>query len=201
MHHHASDAEIIDLVLGGDVDAYEVLVKRHTPVAGRIVAGKVPREDAAEVVHEVFVRAYRSLATYQGRSPFDHWLSRIAVRCCHDFWRERYRRREVPISSLSDETQDWLERVSTGLDGDDPAGAAGSFAHYEARELLTWLLGHLSADDRLVLTLTHLEGRSTREAADLLGWSQAKVKVRAHRARGKLRHLVDSTGPDAGENR
>ncbi len=201
MHSHPSDAEIIRLVLDGEVDAYEVLVKRHTPLAGRIVAGKIPREDAAEVVHEVFVRAYRSLATFDHRSPFAHWLSRIAVRCCHDFWRERYRRREVPISSLSDDTRDWLERVAIGLDGDDGPAPAGSAERYEAAELLTWLLDHLAADDRLVLTLTHLEGHSTREAADLLGWSQAKVKVRAHRARSKLRRLVDSAGRETGENR
>jgi RNA polymerase sigma-70 factor (ECF subfamily) len=201
MHPHPSDAGIIRQVLDGEVNAYEELVKRHTPLAGRIVAGKVPREDAAEVVHEVFVRAYRSLATFDGRSPFDHWLSRIAVRSCHDYWRERYRRREVPISSLTDDTRDWLERVSIGPDGEDGPAPAESAGQYEAREMLTWLLDHLPADDRLVLTLTHLEGHSTREAAVLLGWSQSKVKVRAHRARTKLRRLVDEAGRETGENR
>jgi RNA polymerase sigma-70 factor (ECF subfamily) len=60
----------------------------------------------------------------------------------------------------------------------------------EAAELLQWALGHLSAENRLVLTLVHLDGYSVREAARLLGWSVVNVKVRAHRARHQLRKLL-----------
>jgi RNA polymerase sigma-70 factor (ECF subfamily) len=59
-----------------------------------------------------------------------------------------------------------------------------------AAELLQWALGHLSAENRLVLTLVHLDGYSVREAAGLLGWSAVNVKVRAHRARQLLRTLL-----------
>ena len=60
----------------------------------------------------------------------------------------------------------------------------------EAAELLQWALGQLSAENRLVLTLVHLDGNSVREAAQLLGWSVVNVKVRAHRARRMLRTLL-----------
>ena len=60
----------------------------------------------------------------------------------------------------------------------------------EAAELLQWALRHLSAENRLVLTVVHLDGYSIREAAGLLGWSAVNVKVRAHRARQMLRTLL-----------
>jgi RNA polymerase sigma-70 factor (ECF subfamily) len=61
--------------------------------------------------------------------------------------------------------------------------------------VLEWALRQLSAEDRAVLTLVHLEGHSVREAAKLLGWSAINVKVRAHRARQALRTLLnDRTG-------
>jgi RNA polymerase sigma-70 factor (ECF subfamily) len=56
-------------------------------------------------------------------------------------------------------------------------------------EVLDWALGQLSPENRLVLSLVHLEGRTVREAADLLGWSMINVKVRCHRARQKLRSI------------
>ncbi|NIO03758.1 MAG: sigma-70 family RNA polymerase sigma factor [Proteobacteria bacterium] len=60
----------------------------------------------------------------------------------------------------------------------------------KARELLDWALDRLSPEDRLVLELVYLEGLSGREAADLLGWSVANVKVRSLRARSKLPNLL-----------
>lgn len=201
MPHHVSDADIIDRVLAGDVDVFETLVDRYTPAVWRIVAAKVPRQEAPEVVHDVFVRAWRSLPGFSGRHPFANWLSRIAVRTCHDFWRERYRRREVTVGSLSDDTRDWLAGVSSedGLAGGNPPPDPAD--RFEARELLDWLLNQLSADDRMVLTLTYLEGLSGREAADMLGWSTAKVKVRSHRARVKLSRLVEQAGLNTGGSR
>lgn len=201
MPNHVSDADIIARVLAGDVDVFGTLIDRYTPAVWRIVAAKVPRQEAPEVVHDVFVRAFRSLPGFSGRHPFGNWLSRIAVRACHDFWRERYRRREVTVSSLSDETRDWLAGVSSedGLAGGNPP--PDPEASYEARELLEWLLAQLSADDRMVLTLTYLEGLTGREAAEMLGWSTAKVKVRSHRARAKLNRLVETAGLDTGESR
>jgi RNA polymerase sigma-70 factor (ECF subfamily) len=56
---------------------------------------------------------------------------------------------------------------------------------------LQWALGRLSPENRLVVTLVHLDGHSIREAAALLGWSMINVKVRAHRARRALRNILE----------
>jgi RNA polymerase sigma-70 factor (ECF subfamily) len=182
-----TDAQIIGRVLGGDVNAFEGLVNRYRSRVFGIIMKHVPAESAEDVAQESFLEAYRSLGSFSGRSSFGHWLSRIATRCCYHFWRERRGSPTVSVSSLSDNTEEWMDRVLS-------AGSQESFlmeaAKQEAAEVLTHALGKLSAADRMVLALVHLDGYSVQEAADLLGWSTVAVKVRAHRSRRKLRKII-----------
>ncbi len=182
------DLDIISEVLDGDTNRFEVLIDRHREHVFRIVGRRVPREDVDETAHEVFVRAWSSLASYRGKSPFQHWLSKIAVRTCHDYWRNRYRSKESPMSSLDEDHADWLENTMT----EEPdASFNRNESRMMAREITMMALAQLSPADRTVIELVHLEERPVREAADLLGWSTANVKVRAHRARKKLRKILE----------
>ena len=181
-----SDAEIVRRVIEGEINAFESLLLRHKDHVLEVVKKHVPYNEVEETAHDVFVRAYQSLSTFKGRSSFKQWLSAIAVRACYDFWRKRYRYRELPMSSLTEEHEGWLEKILSNRSGqsfDDKA------SQREARELLDWALDRLSPGDRMVLELVYLEGLSGREAADLLGWTVANVKVRSLRARRKLRNL------------
>jgi len=182
----SDDLEIIRRVLHGEIDRFAELIARYQQHVTRIVNRHVPSDRVAEVAHDVFVRAYTSLSSFSAQTPFEHWLSRIAVRTCYDFWRTR-RREELPVSALTTEHQSWMDHV-LAAESDDQFREQSR--KREAAELLQWALGHLSAENRLVLTLVHLDGYSVREAADLLGWSVVNVKVRAHRARQLLRTLL-----------
>ncbi len=182
------DAEIIDRVLGGDIDAFESLLVKHEDHVFAIVRKHVPPEQAEETAHEVFIRAFHSLATYRGKGGFKQWLSSIAIRTCHDYWRQVYRSRELPMSSLTERHQTWLEGVVSDHSGrtfDEKA------AQEEARELLDWALEKMSPEDRLVLELMHLEGFSAKETAALTGWTATNVKVRAFRSRRRLEKLLE----------
>jgi len=182
-----SDAEIVRRVIEGEINAFESLLLRYKDHVLGVVRKHVPYNEVEETAHDVFVRAYQSLSTFKGRSSFKQWLSAIAVRACYDFWRKRYRSREVPMSSLTEEHQEWLEKVVSNRSGqsfDDKD------SQKKAVELLDWALNRLSPEDRMVLELVYLEGLSGREAADLLGWTVANVKVRSLRARRKLRNLL-----------
>ena len=183
-----SDLEIISEVLDGDTNRFEVLIERHREHVFRIVGRRVPREDVEEVAHDVFVRAWSSLPSYRGESPFDYWLSKIAVRTCHDFWRRRYRSKEAPMSSLGEDHSEWLESTMASESG---ASFSSDESRMIARDLMMRALAHLSPDDRAVIELVHLEERPVKEAADMLGWSTANVKVRAHRSRKKLRKILE----------
>ena len=183
-----ADDEIIRRVLAGEVDLFVELINRHKQHVARIVAGHVRHDMVEEVSHDVFVRAYMSLSTYSFRTPFDHWLATIALRCCYDAWRQVAGRKEVPESSLQEEHQQWADRLVAATSKERFDDLA---RQQEATELLQWALEKLSPENRMVLTLVHLEGYSVREAATRLGWTTINVKVRAHRARQQLRKILE----------
>jgi RNA polymerase sigma-70 factor (ECF subfamily) len=182
-----NDTETIRRVLDGDVNAFESLVVRYRALVLKIVQRHVDRGDVEETAQEAFVRAYRSLPTFKGQSHFSHWLSAIAMRTCHDYWRKAYRSREIPLSAITERHQEWLEEVLAAEAGEPSSGGT---LQEEAKEFLDWVLTRLSAKDRIVLELIYLEDLPVKEAASLLGWSVANVKVRAFRSRRKLEKLL-----------
>lgn len=183
-----SEDAVIEQVRQGNINAFEILVARYEQEVFRRVRRHVPAADVEDTAQEVFIRAYRSLATYRGRGAgFRSWLAAIAVRTCCDHWRRVYRRRETPLSALTDAHQQWLDAALAETAEQDlkQRGAAD-----QAREILEAALGRLPPEDRMVLELVYLEGHSGREAAALMNWSVAKVKVRCYRARGKLENFL-----------
>lgn len=188
----SGDAEIVEQVVAGDVHAFEHLLRKYQNHVVILLKKHLPYDQIEETAQDVFIRAYRSLPTFRGESSFKQWLSTIAVRTCYDFWRKHYKSRELPMSSLTENHQVWLEEAIA-------AQSSQSFHEQslqkEAREILDWALDRLSAADRMVLELVYLEGYSLKEAADLLGWSIANVKVRSFRSRKKLHKLLTQARP------
>ena len=182
------DMEIISRILEGDRNAFEILLDRYRNHVFGIVLKRVSPGEAEEVAHEVFIRAYKSLPRFRGESPFSHWLAKVAVRTCHDHWRKRYRNREIPMNSLSEEHVQWIENTAT---------AESSWNHESdeserlAGDVLEIALSRLHPDDRAVVELVHLDEYSIKETSEILGWSQGKVKIRAFRARKKLRKIIE----------
>lgn len=187
----SQESDLLRRIRQGETDRFADLISRYQRHVIRIVGRRVPADHVEEIVHDVFVRAYFGLAQFSESVSFDHWLAGIAVRACYDFWRAR-KRVELPVSALTDEHHRWIERVLSAESDDQFRNQA---RQREATEVLDWALGQLSPENRAVLTLVYLDGYSTREAAELLGWSLINVKVRAHRARQALRKLLSHTSP------
>jgi RNA polymerase sigma-70 factor, ECF subfamily len=181
------DAAIIARVRNGEVDAFERLLAKYRSHVFSIVLNHVPPAHAEEVAHEVFVRAYQSLTTYSRKSPFDCWIARIAVRSCYDFWRRRKGTREIPVSALSENQMEWIDRIGNA---ESQKAFEAQAIQREASEVLDWALNRLKPEDRMVLILVHHDGHSVRETAELLGWSIAKVKIQAYRSRLALRRII-----------
>jgi len=180
----ASDGELINQVLAGSINTFEVLLTRYRAYVFAIVSRLMPEAMVPDLAQEIFVEAYRSLAGYDTSKPFKNWLAGIALHRCRDHWRQKYRRREIPLSALTGEHQDWLERLAEHQAGE----SFGSLARQrEARDILDQALARLSPDDRLVLSLVYFEGFSIKETAQMLNWSLFNVKVRTYRARMKMR--------------
>jgi len=132
--------------------------------------------ECEELVQEVFVEAYFSLKSYRGRAPFLHWLRKIGTRVGYRFWKEQAKRKAlVPLTDF-----DAIEKKDTN-----------EVDSQIAAEILHSLLARLSKADRLVLTLMYFEQNSTREIAARMGWNRAMVKMRALRARKKLKKIAE----------
>jgi RNA polymerase sigma-70 factor (ECF subfamily) len=183
------ESDLVRRIRQGETERFAELIDRYQRHVGRIVGRRVPADRVAELVHEVFVKAYVNLPQFSNSVPFEHWLAGIAVRTCYDFWRQRTRD-EVPASALSDDHQRWIEQT---LSSQSDRQFREQTAKQEAADVLEWALRQLSPENRAVLTLVHLDGYSVREAAQLLGWTLVNVKVRAYRARQAMRALLRHT--------
>lgn len=173
----ANDIEDIRKSRDGDSDAFRRLIERHQAHIGRIM-WRFSRDQRVheELVQDVFVEAYLSLRTYRGKSPFAHWLSRIATRVGYHYWKQAGRQRTTESFTL----QEWDELTSSATENRNPSQAAA---------LLHELMAKLSPRDRLVLTLRYLEECDVAETAKRTGWTKSMVKVQTWRARKKLQRL------------
>jgi RNA polymerase sigma-70 factor (ECF subfamily) len=185
----SDDTSVIRNTLRGNINSFEILIERYQDYVARIVGNHVPWQEVPEVAHDIFVQAYQSLGGFHGTGSFKNWLAKIAIRCCHDFWRGYYQKQENLAGPLPEACRDWVDHLLTDQSSERDA------ERVEARDLLQWALGQLSAGDRMVLTLTHLNEYSVAEAAELLDWSVTRVKVQSHRARKKLRKIITKILP------
>lgn len=164
--------------------AARALVEHFHPLVIKIARAHRPRRMAEEdLAQEIFLKMFTRLQQYQGRDgvPFEHWLSRLAVTTCLDALRAEKRRPEWRWADLGDGERDWVEFFVGEIPTSAPSDLLG------AREVVEKLLERLSAEDRLVITLLDLEERSVAEISQLTGWGVSLVKIRAFRARRKLR--------------
>jgi RNA polymerase sigma factor (sigma-70 family) len=167
-------------------DAARQLVEHLHPLVIRIVRAHLPRRVLEEdLAQEVFMKMFTRLDQYQGAVPFPHWVSRIAVTTCIDHLRAQKRRPEFRWADLSENEADVLDAVLTS-ENDTDAGDA-----LAARELVGKLLDQLKPDDRMVIQLLDLEQKTLVEIRELTGWNLTLIKVRAFRARRKLKKLFE----------
>jgi len=183
------DEALIARIVNGDVNVFETLIGRYDRYVLGILRKHLPPGQVEEMSQDVFIRIFRSLSAYRPRGGFKKWLSTIAVRACYDFWRKKYRSREVPMSALSEDQERWLNHAVSDQSAEIFRDTA---SRTEAAEILEWVLSRLSAEDRMVIELVYLEDMSVREAAEILGWSVANVKVRAFRIRRKLKTMLET---------
>ena len=183
-----TDSEIVQRVLGGDVEIFRQLIDRYQNYVFKVTSQHVSPQFVEEVAHDAFVRVYKSLANFKNKGDFKNWLLSITLRTCYDFWRAKYRVLELPVSSLSERHLEWLDRF---VSDQAMQKCRQERKRSEAREILSWVLGQLTPADRMVLELVYLEGFSCREAGELLGWSVANVKIRSYRCRKKLKILIE----------
>jgi RNA polymerase sigma-70 factor (ECF subfamily) len=177
---------LVARVVAGDEAAARDMVGRLWPQIIRIVRRHLPRRSSEEdLAQEVFMKVFARLGQWRDEMPLEHWVSRVAVNTCLDALRWDKRRPELRWADLSEAEAEVLDHV---LHDETDREAGDAMA---SRELAHKLLQTLKPADRLVLTMMDMEGRSVAEVQRATGWSATLVKVRAFRARRKLRKAFE----------
>lgn len=179
------DAALIGRVARGDQEAAATLVERLRPAVLKCVRRRLPRwatED--DLVQAVFAKVFSKLHQFSGTVPLECWVTRIAVNMSLNQIAYESVRPEWRMSDLTEEQQAGLENRA------DFAG--DSTDQRDAREFVHLLMDHLEPDERLIITLLHIEQRSTYEISRITGLSVSLVKVKAFRTRRKMRRLSRS---------
>lgn len=179
----ATDEAIVGRVLDGDIAAFELIMRRYNQRLFRVVRGIVPGDAAAEdVVQEAYLRAFEKLATFQGRSSFATWLTRIAVyQALAD---RRVSKRAAPMDEQA------LQEAGARMrfNPDQPPEHA---SNHELGRVLAVAIDQLPDDLRVVFMMRMVEELDTHETARCLDLSESNVKVRLHRARSLLQEQID----------
>ena len=152
------------------------------------------QEIARDLAQEAFLKAFAALATYRAEMPFGAWLRAIVTNVCYDELRRRKRRPEELVGDFSEPELGWMQLVSTATPEELVSEAE---QRRESHDLAHRLLDTLKPEDRMVLVLKDSEDLGVAEIAETMGWSEAKVKIRAFRARQMLRkqaHRMMSVG-------
>ena len=194
----AAALEAAERVLSGDDGAFRVIVETYGEWLAGVVGRRVPLQEVQDVVQDAFVRAYRALPGFRRECPLRVWLVRIAKLAAADHWRRQYRNREVAMSDFDEAGLVGVERAAAAGEAERSAEEERSEA---ARELVETAMGRISPEDRAVLTMTELEGKSMEETAAALGCGISAAKVRAFRARKRLKKAVEAIlaeGKDGG---
>jgi RNA polymerase sigma-70 factor, ECF subfamily len=191
----SEDTELLIRAQAGDTAAFEALVERHrSRVYGLAMRMLNSSEDAAEVLQETFLSAYRNLPNFRGDAQFGSWVYRIAAN--HALMRLRHRRVVNQIEAPLDGPQ-FNERGSLVEDVSDFRDAEGDAMDKELRQAIEDGAARLGDEYREVFVLKDLEGMSYEEIAELTGATVPAVKSRLHRARLSLRQAIDTFYADS----
>ena len=178
------DAELLQRIRDGATDDFAELVRRHqSRVFAILYRYERDAQRVEDLAQETFVKAWRALGQFDARAPFEHWISRIAVRTALDHLRrEKKHKQEIGLPELGEDALDWLRSSDEKRTELDDRSAA---------EVLNLGMQALSPSDRMVITMLEIEGRSIKEIAAAMGISGLAVRVRGVRARARLKRALE----------
>lgn len=185
-----TDKEIVERILGGDTEYYQLIIRRYNRRLYRVTRAIVQDENETEdIIQETYVRAYEHLVQFAGRSLFSTWLTRIAI---HEAWSRMRRRRkqrgiDAPVEALRK-----ASRVTHTPEDD--------LLTTEARTVLEQAIDSLPELLRSVFVMRSLEEMTTAEIAECLEITEEAARMRFQRARLALRRALYNRAHATGSN-
>ena len=181
----AKAGALVAAALRHDDEAARELVRILYPLVVKVVRSHRPRRTSEEdLCQMIFIKMFQKLGQFSGAVPLEHWVSRIAVNTCLNQLASEKVRPELRHADLTAEELAVVENLAA------PAVELGPDQKLASRQLVEHLLTALKPAERLVINLLYLEGRSVAETQAVTGWSAALMKVRAFRARQKMKQAL-----------
>ena len=179
--------ELVAAVLQQDEAAARELVRRLYPLVAKLVRAHRPARAAEEdLCQMIFIKVLQKLSQFSGAVPLEHWVSRIAVNTCLNQIQAEKARPELREADLSEEQAAVVRNLATTSSDLAPGQA------FASRQLVDHLMTALKPAERLVIDLLYLQQQSVAEIRRVTGWSAALIKVRAFRARQKMKRFLST---------
>lgn len=178
-----NDNQIITQVLGGNTQAYALLVKKYQSFVFTMALRYTKnREDAEEVSQDIFVKAFKALSNFRQQSKFSTWLYTIVNTTCLSFLRKK----KLPTHSLDNET------IFEKVDNNDSGMRANAVEQKSKIAMVHHAINMLAPDDAEVITLFYKGEQTLEEIAKILKIESNTAKVRLHRARLRLKEKMET---------
>src|ERR1700720_2528028 len=182
----ADASALVEVALRKDDEAARELVRRLYPLVAKIVRGHRPRRTSEEdLCQMIFIKMFQKLNQFSAKVPLEHWVSRIAVNTCLNQIAAEKVRPKLRYADLTEEEQAVVQNLAASSEELAPD------RRFASRQLVEHLLDFLKPAERLVIDLLYLQQRSVEEIRQLTGWSTSLIKVRAFRARRKMKDQLD----------
>ena len=180
---------LVQAALRHDDAAARELVRRLYPLVAKMVRSHRPRRTSEEdLCQMIFIKVFQKLGQFSGKVPLEHWVSRIAVNTCLSQIQSEKVRPELRHADLSEEEEGVVKNLAVSSEELAPDNRLAS------RQLVEHLFEFLKPVERLIIDLLYLQGRSVEEIHQITGMGVAAIKVRAFRARKKMKAQLGKLG-------
>ncbi len=171
-----SDNQIINEILEGDTNVFSVLVDRYKDLVFTLALRMVKnREEAEEVSQDTFIKVFKNLSKFKGKSKFSTWIYKVAYNTCLD--RLKRIKREYNVVAIDEFTEHQVKTMDNALK---------QMEDYEYKQEIQKCLHLLPSEDSFLLTLFYFEEQSLEEISKVIGITANNVKVKLYRSRKKL---------------
>lgn len=182
-----SDEEIINRILAGERELYEILLRRNNQTLYRAVRSYLKDEnDVEDTMQETYIKAYKNLGQFRREASFSTWLVRIGINEALSQLRKQKKRRIIALFGNDENENSKIEQIpDTKLMNPEK-----QVMDQESRQLLEKAIDQLPSKYKIIYMLRELEDMSNQEIASCLNLSDSNVKVRFHRAKDLLKNHI-----------
>jgi RNA polymerase sigma-70 factor (ECF subfamily) len=182
-----TDEELVEAFQGGDLSAFDLLVRRwDRKIQGAIFRIMGTEDEARDLCQETFLKAYRALGSFKGESRFSSWLYQIALNLCRDRMRRRKGRTMVSLDDLDEDGAAFVSR--------DRPSALDLVEKGDLSRAVAAAVAALPEEQREVIILKEYQDLTFLEIAETLGVPLSTVKTRLYRGLGQLRQHLEKQG-------